>query len=295
MMLCAMAGCVSVDDYVAGTAPAIPSSPSPLPIGQMAIGEESAHAPVRYAAAAIEAAARPSAAPASMLTDAQKQALKAMAQQREAKSSAMPMAPIAMPTPIPNGGKRPRVALTFDDGPSGYTSQILRILRENGARASFCVIGNRVSEYSRTIETAIGQGCEIISHTYSHENLKKLDDADVQYQLQMANSLIEQVAGQQPRYLRPPYGAVDDRVMWIAQENGLMVVKWTIDTRDWEHRDADKTYEAIMRDVKDGSIVLCHDLYQPTAEAMERVIPDLIAMGYELVTVSELFGMEPVQ
>jgi peptidoglycan/xylan/chitin deacetylase (PgdA/CDA1 family) len=107
--------------------------------------------------------------------------------------------------------------------------------------------------------------------------------------LQATNAIIELVTGVSQRsFFRPPYGSVNQRVANIAAELGYAIVNWTLDTADWLLRDADRVYNAVMKNVKENSIILLHDIHFTTAVAMERVIPALIAEGYQLVTVSEL-------
>ena len=92
--------------------------------------------------------------------------------------------------------------------------------------------------------------------------------------------------------MRPPYGSCNDTVREQASAAGIALVNWSVDTLDWKHKDADKVYASIMADAKDGAIILCHDLHKTTVDAMERVIPDLLAQGYQLVTVSQLLTAE---
>ena len=101
---------------------------------------------------------------------------------------------------------------------------------------------------------------------------------------------IYSITGVDTIIMRPPYGSYNDEIKRICAENGIVMINWAVDPLDWKTRNADKVYNAIMSQVKDGDIILCHDLYDTTVDAMERVIPDLIAQGYQLVTVSELLS-----
>jgi peptidoglycan/xylan/chitin deacetylase (PgdA/CDA1 family) len=192
------------------------------------------------------------------------------------------------PTP-PEGGGQP-IALTFDDGPGEYTDWILNILSENNARATFCVQGGRIAGYAQTAQKAIAQGCEIIGHSWNHKKISRLSSAEIIKDLRDTDDAIYSVTGIRPRMYRPPYGTVNDKLKNVSRDLGLAVLIWSVDPEDWKTRDADAVYNAIMRDVKGGSIIICHDIYQSTAQAMERVIPVLVSCGFELVTVSELLG-----
>lgn len=177
------------------------------------------------------------------------------------------------------------VALTYDDGPSIYTPRVLKTLKENNAVATFFVVGNRVPTYSDTVKKAHDMGCEIGNHTYEHKNLTRVSEAEVKRQITKTNRNVKKVTGQAPVIVRPTGGATNANVkQWV----GMPSIIWSIDTLDWKTRNADSTKRAVLDHVKDGDIVLMHDLYSATASASETIIPELVKRGYQLVTVSEL-------
>lgn len=177
------------------------------------------------------------------------------------------------------------VALTYDDGPSIYTPRVLKTLKENNAVATFFVVGNRVPTYSDTVKKAHDMGCEIGKHTYEHKNLTRVSEAEVKRQITKTNRNVKKVTGQAPVIVRPTGGATNANVkQWV----GMPSIIWSIDTLDWKTRNADSTKRAVLDHVKDGDIVLMHDLYSATASASETIIPELVKRGYQLVTVSEL-------
>lgn len=181
-----------------------------------------------------------------------------------------------------------KIALTFDDGPSEHTTRILNSLQLNGGRVSFFVMGNRVEEYRSKIFRATQMGSEVICHAWTHEHLIELPKKDIRRQIFNTKKAIAAVTGTVIPLFRPPYGEYDEKVEKVAKRFGLSMVCWSLDSKDYESRDADKIYTTIMNQAQDGDIVLCHDIYDTTAEAMSRVIPDLEARGFELVTVTEL-------
>lgn len=185
---------------------------------------------------------------------------------------------------------KPMIALTFDDGPSDYTLKILGILEENGARATFCMVGNRIAGYKDVVAQVAAQGSEIATHTWSHKQLTTISSDEITSQLKRSMDAIEAITGQPVTILRPPYGAVNKEVKDACRRLGLTLVNWSIDTEDWKTKNAQKTYEAIMKHVKNGSIILCHDVKESTSVAMERVIPELVAQGYQLLTLTELLS-----
>lgn len=180
---------------------------------------------------------------------------------------------------------RPMVALTYDDGPSQYTPEILDVLRQHNSVATFFVVGNRVPGYADTVRSAQQMGCEIGNHTYSHQVLTKVGVSQIQSQIGATNSAVQNVTGVAPVVMRPPGGGHSAMVRGAV---GMPIIMWSIDTLDWKTRNASSTQAAVLGKVRDGDIVLMHDLYSQTAAASRVIIPELIQRGYQLVTVSEL-------
>jgi len=186
------------------------------------------------------------------------------------------------------------VALTFDDGPSHHTDRILDTLYRHNSQATFFVLGNRVSGNSITLRKAVSQGNEIAGHSWDHKLMTRQSESQIRHELQSTNDAIENVLGIRPMMFRPPFGAYNNRVRRVAQDEGFAIINWSLDPQDWRSRNANAVYNAIMNNVTDGSIILLHDIHASTATAMEMVIPELIRRGYTLVTVSELLGeLEP--
>lgn len=180
---------------------------------------------------------------------------------------------------------KPMVALTFDDGPSIYTPEILKTLKKYHARATFFIVGERVSSYASTIKQASRQGCEIGSHSYSHANLGISGVATINKELNKTEKKVKSVLGFHTPVMRPPYGSIGNDLRKLV---GKPMILWSIDTLDWKTRNAKSTESKIMSTVKDGDIILMHDLYSQSRDAAKKVIPKLIKKGYQLVTVSEM-------
>ena len=205
-------------------------------------------------------------------------------------------------------GKGKRVALTFDDGPGGaVTSHILDTLQKYNARATFFCLGDRAQEYQDILKRMVAQGCEIASHSHTHERLTRLKSGALREDLQKAAAALEEFSGTAPKLLRPPYGAVSERMLDCA---GLPVILWSIDSEDWRYceqqrkdrseqqrgEDMRMVTNSVLDYVQDGDIVLMHDLYAFTQDVADAVIAELHHQGWQLVTVSELFaagGIEP--
>jgi peptidoglycan/xylan/chitin deacetylase (PgdA/CDA1 family) len=184
---------------------------------------------------------------------------------------------------------RPMIALTFDDGPSQYTEEIVQLLGSYGCRATFCVLGSRATKQPERIRMAVAQGSEVVGHSWNHKLLTKLSNKAIKKDLQKTNKAIRAATGVSPAMYRPPYGGYDKDVRRVSKRQKLALLMWSYDTYDWKLRDARKLFKLIQEDVREGQIILMHDIHEQTAEAMEQVIPWLVEQGYELVTVSELF------
>ena len=184
---------------------------------------------------------------------------------------------------------RPMIALTFDDGPSAtVTGRILNALEQNGGRATFFVVGSRVQSNAASILRAYQLGCEIGNHTYGHKYISKIGADAIRSELGTTNQLVAGITGVSPVLMRPPGGFYDSASLGTVGELGMSAVLWSIDTRDWQHKNAQKTIDTVLSQVKDGDIILMHDLYTASADAAEVLIPELTRRGYQLVTVSEL-------
>jgi peptidoglycan/xylan/chitin deacetylase (PgdA/CDA1 family) len=187
---------------------------------------------------------------------------------------------------------RPIVALTFDDGPSAYTEQILDLMEKYDARGTFFVLGERIEYRPETLLRAVELGSEVAGHSWSHPSLTVHSPERIRQELLDTQEAIEAVVGFAPSFYRPPYGAFNDTVKSVSAELGLAVVNWSVDTRDWQTRNVNSIYNEIMHGVQTRQypIVLTHDIYDATVKAMERIIPELTELGYQFVTVSELFN-----
>ena len=183
------------------------------------------------------------------------------------------------------GAKRKLIALTYDDGPSENTQRILNTLDKYNAKATFFVVGEMAEAFPELLVAERDDGMEIANHTYSHENLQGADEDLIVEQIGEADEWISAATGSETELLRPPYGAVDDVVREVA---GKPLILWSIDSLDWESRDAQSVYDIVKDSHYDGAIILMHDLYESTAEATEMVVPMLAEAGYKMVTVSEM-------
>lgn len=182
---------------------------------------------------------------------------------------------------------KPMVALTFDDGPDVQVDGVLmdELEKVNG-RATFFVVGQRVEKFPEDIKNTVERGHEIGNHSYDHDiHLSSKGQDYIRNEFDKTDDAVEKAAGVRPALVRLPGGNISNDVKAVVKKP---LIFWSIDTEDWRSRDAEKTQNTILSQVKDGDIVLMHALYLSTAQACKTVIPELHARGYQLVTVSEL-------
>lgn len=182
---------------------------------------------------------------------------------------------------------KPMIALTFDDGPyTRTTNSILDTLEEHNVVATFFVVGNRVNRHKDIVRRMAETGNEIGNHSYNHKDLTILTSDQVKSQIDMTQNAISKVVGIKPKIMRPTYGAFNDNLKSQAK---MPLILWSIDSMDWKSQDANKIIDLVLSKVRDGDIILMHDIFGATAEAVEYLVPELINRGFELVTVSELY------
>lgn len=180
------------------------------------------------------------------------------------------------------------IALTFDDGPdSSDTAALLDGLHERNVKVTFFTLGENASYNLDLIRRAYADGHEIACHSWNHPDLVTLEDDQIVHQVEDSLAVLDQVCGTDAAYLfRPPYGSTDERVRSLID---YPLILWSVDPEDWKYRDADHVHSAIVNDSYDGAIVLAHDIHETTIPGALAAIDDLMAEGYEFVTVSELF------
>lgn len=195
-----------------------------------------------------------------------------------------------LPTPTPDYSNHKLVALTFDDGPHRtYTQQVLDTLAEYDAVATFFVIGNRAEYYPELLQKIVAAGNEIGNHSYDHRCFTTLPMEEIKAQIEKTNDIIYQATGVTPAIIRPPYGVVSDA---IAFEIGKPMIIWSVDPEDWKNHDSKAVSQYIVEHVKDGSIILMHDIYESSADAARLLIEELSKQGYQFVTVSQLMQIQ---
>lgn len=187
--------------------------------------------------------------------------------------------------------KEPKViALTFDDGPNQrYTEKLLDGLKERDVKASFFLVGECIEGNEAVLERMEREGHLIGVHCMQHTQLTKEPLNEALEQLGRTKSMIMEITGKTPEYIRPPYGSWNAALDEAAAEKLFMTpVFWSVDSLDWKLKNTEKIVKKVTDSVGDGDIILMHDEFLTSVEAAFEIIDNLLARGYTFVTVDEL-------
>lgn len=178
------------------------------------------------------------------------------------------------------------IALTFDDGPNYNTSKIIDTLNKYNVKATFFVLGKNTKDNELILKKMQLSNMEIANHTYNHLLLTKYDKDKIIKEITDTSKLIYNSVGVYPTLFRPSYGAVNKKIRSISP---YPIIIWDIDTLDWKYKNSKRIANTVLSKVKDGDIILMHDIYKSTLNSLDLIIPTLLNNNYKLVTVSELF------
>lgn len=185
------------------------------------------------------------------------------------------------------------VALTFDDGPSGrFTRALLDGLEQRQVKATFLLCGYRLKDYPKEAKRILAEGHEIGLHGYSHDPMNAMSRRELERELKDNLALLPQ--GCKPVFLRPPGGASNKTVRDTARDLGLGILNWSVDPRDWATRDAGAITAMVIDNVRDGDVILLHDMTDSSVEAALSIIDRLKAQGFRFVTVQELARLKGI-
>lgn len=181
---------------------------------------------------------------------------------------------------------KPMVALTFDDGPGGEPSdRILDVLEKYNAKATFFMVGYNATCYPDNVKRKVALGMELGNHTWDHTHYG--EDVTIN-DIKKSSHKIMEVSGQKVGAFRSPGGMTTDTILKECEYEHMSSYLWTIDTEDWKIRDKKHIYDSVMKNVKDGDIILMHEIYGTTADAVEKIVPALQKKGFQLVTCRDL-------
>ena len=195
----------------------------------------------------------------------------------------------AAPTPAPTTGNKV-IALTFDDGPGPYTEKLLDILDKYDAKATFFLIGSKVSARANTLRRMQSRGHQLGNHSWSHPELNKVSAEQLASEIDQTNNAIKQAVGTKPNIIRPPYGAFNRAVLEQFRQRGMSAVVWSVDTRDWADRNSEIVCSRAVAGARNGAVILMHDIHPTSVNAVPCILDSLKQQGYSFVTVQNLIG-----
>lgn len=178
------------------------------------------------------------------------------------------------------------IALTFDDGPNYNTSKIIDVLNKYDIKTTFFVLGSRAINNKDILKKMADSGMEIGNHTYNHLLLTKYDENKIRSEIEDTSEVIYNATKKRPKLLRPSYGSVNNKIKKVAN---MPIIIWDIDTLDWKYHNSKRITSRVVNKVRDGDIILMHDIYSASLNALSNIIPILQDNGYEFVTIDELF------
>lgn len=181
---------------------------------------------------------------------------------------------------------KPKVALTFDDGPHPeYTPKLLDALKERGVKATFFLIGKNAKVHPEIVKRIADEGHVIGNHTMNHVEITKMTDADAFLELDENRKLLEGITGMPVEYMRPPFGAWQKS---LENKVNAMPVLWSVDPLDWTTENTEEVVRRVIEEVEEDEIILLHDYYESSVEAAIRIVDILQAEGYDFVPIDEL-------
>lgn len=188
----------------------------------------------------------------------------------------------ASATPV----EAPKIALTFDDGPSAvWTPALLDGLKERGVKATFFLIGENADKNPEIVKRMAEEGHLIGNHTYHHVELIKVSENEARLELADTSAVIIRITGKEPEYMRPPFGTWQRK---LEQDIQMLPVLWTIDPLDWTTENQDEIVNKVVTEAEENDIILLHDCYKSSVEAGLRIVDILQEEGFVFVTVDEL-------
>jgi len=186
-----------------------------------------------------------------------------------------------------------RIALTFDDGPSEKTNQVLDILKKYNIQATFFLIGSKVEANQEVLRRLVSEGHQLGNHTYHHSKatgfypVPKLTE-----ELESTRSVVKKLTGLNMKLYRPPFGVTTPNLAKVVSQLRLNVIGWSVRSFDTTAQSAEGIIQRVLKQIKPGSVVLLHDDREKCAAILETIIPHLLNQRYTFATVEELFEID---
>jgi peptidoglycan/xylan/chitin deacetylase (PgdA/CDA1 family) len=182
-----------------------------------------------------------------------------------------------------------RVAFTFDDGPiPGVTTRILDEFKKRQLHATFFMIGQQIAAHPELARRVLAEGHDVGNHTYTHPKLPSLDYDQANAEIQKTAEVMLETMNHRPVWFRPPYGELRPDQFRLVQKHGLRSVFGDVSTKDWSQPGEDKILAKILNDTQPGSIIICHDFSEQTANCLGQALDGLLERGFSPVTLTAL-------
>ncbi len=186
------------------------------------------------------------------------------------------------------------LALTFDDGPTKYTNQILDFLDSTDTKATFFLLGEQAEKYPDLVLREYNSNHSVCIHSYTHKFFTKISKEEVIEQIEKTKSVIQNTTQSTPLYIRVPYGIIDDSVKETLKEENVENVLWNVDSLDWKFKNKDQVVEYIKQNTTGNDIILMHDILQSSVDAAKEIIIYYKNLGYEFVTIDEFLEIKNI-
>lgn len=182
-------------------------------------------------------------------------------------------------------GETKKIAITFDDGPSIYTEELLDGLKERGVSATFFVIGKSAEQYPDIVKREHDEGHLVGNHTYNHVEITKLSEEKAREEIERTNTVLENLLETSIEYVRPPFGLWQKK---LETDMNVIPVMWSVDPLDWTTENVDEIVNKVVTEAEENDIILLHDCYKSSVQAAFRIVDMLQKEGFEFVTADEL-------
>ena len=187
----------------------------------------------------------------------------------------------------------PDVALTFDDGPTEYTPQVLDLLKEFNRKATFFLIGRQVEKYPGLVQRMLAEGHTVGNHTWSHaRNTGFLNAGEMEAEIRACDRAIQAVTARKVKFYRPPFGVTNPSVKKAVQKTGHNVMGWSVRSLDTVIPEEGKILERIFRSLRPGKVILLHDTSQKSVNVLREVLKELERRSLRAVPLDELFNLK---
>jgi peptidoglycan/xylan/chitin deacetylase (PgdA/CDA1 family) len=186
------------------------------------------------------------------------------------------------------------LVLTFDDGPSKYTSSLLDMLNEKNVKVTFFVLGEQAEKFPELVQREYNEGHLVCIHSYTHKFFTKISKEQVEEQITLTQDILKNLIDYSPRYIRVPYGLINDSVESILKEYNLENILWNVDSLDWKYKEKNATVEHIKETLTGNDIILMHDIIQSSIESAKEIIDYYTNLGYEFVTIDEFLHIKNI-